>query len=120
MGPREDEYVKYYDKSYEGPVYGNSLDEANELVAEHAYETDWVARGSLDGLSDNPVLLGQLIDSTKGLNYNEAKKRLTIVNPRKGNVAALNKLLKDPIFEIREMDAKSIKQLEDEMMEALY
>lgn len=118
--PKENDYVKYYDESVEGPVYGNSLDEANELIAEHAYESDWVGRGSLESLSDNPVLLGQLIESTSGLGYNEGKKRLTIKDPRKGNAAALNELLKKPIFEIREMDAQAMKKLEDEIMEELY
>lgn len=118
--PREDEYVKYYDESFEGPVYGNSQDEINELIAEYAEDMDWEAHGSVQELSDNPVLLQQLIDSSKGIKYENSEKRLYLDDPNVSNVAAVNDLLRKPIFEIREMNTQAIKQLENEMMEDMY
>jgi hypothetical protein len=117
--PRENEFVKYYDESFEGLVYGNSQDEVNKLIAQYAYGTDYVGRGSLEALSDNPVLLKQLIDSSKGVNHSPSKKKLTL-SYHAENAAAINELLKEPIFEIREMDAQAIKKIEDEIMEELY
>ncbi len=118
--PRDDDYVRFFDEDFEGPVYANSQDELNELIAQQAYEMDWEAFGSLESLSDNPVLLQQLIDSSKGLNYNENKKRLSVRDPRKSSAAGLNELLKEPIYEIREMNAEEIRKLENEMMEDIY
>lgn len=118
--PREKDFVKYYDESFEGLVYGNSQEEVNGLIADYAYDADFVGRGTLESLSDNPVLLKQLIDSAKGIKYSEAKKKLTVAHTDGNSAAALNELLKEPIFEIREMDAQSIKKLEDEIMEEMY
>ena len=117
--PREKDFVKNFDEYFEGLVYGNSQDEVNGMMAEYAYGADYVGRGSLEDLSDNPVLLKQLIDSSKGVNYDSSKKKLTL-NYNAENAAALNDLLKQPIFEIREMDAEAIKKIEDELMEAMY
>jgi len=118
--PRDDDFARFFEEDFEGPIYANSQDELNDLLAQQAYEMDWEAFGSFESLSDSPVLLQQLVDSSKGLNYNEGKKRLSIRDPRNSNAAALNELLKNPIYEIREMDAQSVKNLEDEIMSELY
>lgn len=120
--PRENDYARFFDECFEGPIYGSSLDEANELLAEQVddYGDDWQAGGALDALSDNPAMLRSLIDSSKGVRYDESKSRLYLKRPRAEDVIALNALLKQPIYEIRELDASEIRALENEMMEGCY
>jgi len=117
--PEGDEYVQFYDEEFQGPVFGNSLDELNGLIVEHA-DSNWSARGSLEDLSENPVLLRQAIDSATGIDYDEDKQRLTMSRPGPGEAVALNGLLKKPIFEVREMDIEAITRLENEIMEEMY
>ena len=118
--PREGEYVQYFDEDFQGPVFANSLDELNDLITEHADDAGWSGKGSLEELSENPVLLRQTIDSAKGIKYDESRQRLTISRPGPGEAVALNSLLRKPIFEVREMDIDAIKRLENEIMEEMY
>ena len=64
--------------------------------------------------------LRQTIDGATGIEYDEVKERLSISKPGPGEAVALNSLLKQPIFEVREMDVEAIKRLENEIMEEMY
>lgn len=57
---------------------------------------------------------GQLIESATGISYNWPANKLNCGNADPGNIGALNDLLRQRIFEARELDAAALEQIEDE------
>lgn len=116
--PVEEKYFQTIDEGFEGFVYGASRDEAMKMIESHDINLDWEGlekQGTLDELSDNPTVLRQFIASTAEIEYDESDAVLRFGYPETEHVIALNALLKEPIFEIRELTVAEIKDLEKEI-----
>lgn len=70
--------------------------------------------GSLEQLSDSPILLQAAIDSQKNLKYNSAKQQLKICKQDPKALRAVHDLLKTPLYEIRTHSLAELMQLEQQ------
>lgn len=112
-----EKYCMTFDEGYEGPVYGASLDEALKLLDDHDIQLDWEGfemQGTLEDLSDNPNVLRQFIDSVDEFEYDEEGNVLRFEYADTRDVVALNALLREPIFQVRELTVDEIRQIEKE------
>jgi len=101
----------------------NSYDEAlADATYPDAYRlyTNIPLQGTLEELSEQPIMLKSFIETTIGVDYDNDKQAIAInygINPQ--DYAGLNALLKQPLFEIREFpyeDAKDIPHAPFEYM----
>ncbi len=67
--------------------------------------------GTLEELSDAPMLLSQLINGSPDITYNENTKTLSI-NPEQHSLNSVNALLKNPLYEIRYLTINEIYAIE--------
>jgi len=116
--PREEKYFQVVDEGFEGLVYGASHDEVMKLVEQHDIALNWEGMemaGSPGELSDNPTLLLQYIESADEMEYDKSDSVLRFGYPEAKAVMGLNALLKEQIFEVRELSVEEIKELEEEI-----
>jgi len=115
---KEETYLMDYDEEYESVESVVSFESKDALIKELenvAEYNEWNQfNGTLEELSSNPLLLQKLIDSDKSLKYNENKKQLKVGRKKSSTYAALNELLKSPLFEIRSFSLPEILKLQEE------
>lgn len=114
----EQSYQMDYDECFEGLVYSSSQGETMGDLAELMEDNDWgdvEIKGSIKELSDQPTILGALIDNNECFTFNEDKQFLKLSNTKPEQFAALNELLKKPFFEIRKLTATQIMEMEEDM-----
>jgi len=99
---------KDYD-SYDGTTDSDYI--SNVFLYVNDYIGTRTMNGSLDELSDAPLLLSQLIKNNPNIKYNEDSKTLEI-NPDEQTLNSVNALLKKPLFEIRYLTIKEIYEIE--------
>ena len=103
-----------------GLVYTESREEAlanlEILMEDHEWGTMQIA-GTLEELSPNPVLLEQLIKTSKCLTYDQSQPSVKVKKAKAKDLAALNELLHQPLFELRELDYQTIMEIEKEFRE---
>jgi len=98
-------------------AYEESRDEIIEELGTAAY-FNWNEHeiaGSVDSLSDSPTILNSLIEKTDGFDFvnNDGEQVLKLESDDGAALAALNELLKQPLFEIRELSLEQIIEIEE-------
>ncbi len=111
----EQQYALNHDESGSFLIYADSpqqlLDQQLEDVM-YALDERLTMNGSLEHLSDSPVLLQAAIDSQKNIKYNSSKQQLKITKQDPTALRAVHDLLKTPLYEIREHNLAELMQLE--------
>ena len=112
----EQDFLHDYDEGYEGLSYAHTEAKALVGLEDWIYNKDWDSKlklkGSLEKLSGSPILLQQLIESNKRMSYQVEKSRLVVKKTKVKDLVALNALLSQPLFEVRELTPEAIIELE--------
>ena len=111
----EEKYQYDYDEYYTGLVYAESREGAianlQSLMEDKKWATMQIA-GTLEELSPNPILLEQLIKTSKCFTYDQSQPSVRVKKAKAKDIAALNELLNQPLFELRELDPQTIIEIE--------
>lgn len=116
--PEREQYFHTIDEGFEGLVYGTSRDELMKLIEGHNVCLDWSEwerSGTPEELSDNPTLLRKLIDTTDEFEFDAEADVVRFEDPATEQVIALSALLKKPIFEVRELSAEEVRDIEQDV-----
>ena len=109
-------YAMDYDEYFTGLVYSETREDLYPYLTDLMSDEGWYKlklNGTYDEISDQPMLLEQLVSSTKGVEYNEAKKVLKFNRPKVADLVAVNELLKSKLFELRSLSLKEIQDIEE-------
>lgn len=115
---KKQQWVEEHDECFAGLIYSESLDAFKSKVEHIFADYDYSAieiKGSLDELSAQPILLQAMISTQSGLSYDEAKQTLVIDAWQDEALYAVNSLLKQPLFEIKEIGLEEIQTIEKEL-----
>ena len=116
----EQQFQMEYDEYFTSLVYAPSREAAMENLATLMVDKGWRSKkieGTLEDLSSNPILLKQLIQTNSCLSYDASLPAVKLKKAKANDLAALNELLKNPFFEVRELEPQSIMELEQELGE---
>lgn len=117
---KEQDWFKQYDEDFTGLIYATSADQL-KAHAGHIFEdyddADIELQGSIEDLSHHPVLFQSMIGTSEGLFYDENTHTLTIRAWDSDALFAIHPLLKQPLFEIRELSVPEIQRIEEELRE---
>lgn len=110
---QDEAYFGHYDT--DAIVFGSHEDfiETNESNWYFLQRISTTLNGTLSELSDSPEILENFLKTAIGINYSTEKSHLEI-NGHSSNyqtIKALNALLKQPLFEIRQVTLEEIAQL---------
>ena len=111
-------WVEEHDECFAGLIYSENLDAFKSKVEHIFADYDYSAielKGSLEELSAQPILLQAMISAQSGLSYDEAKQTLVIDAWQDEALYAVNSLLKQPLFEIKEIGLEEIQTIEKEL-----
>ena len=114
-------WVEEHDEFFAGLVYADRPEQlktnVGTIFADYDYD-DIELKGSFEDLSEQPVLLQALIKNNKALKYNNKSQTLTILQGwEEEGLYAVNPLLKQPLFEIKEISLDEIQTIEKELAE---
>ena len=115
---KKQRWVEEHDECFAGLIYSENLDAFKSKVEHIFADYDYSAielKGSLDELSAQPILLQAMISTQSGLSYDEAKQTLVIDPWQDEALYAVNSLLKQPLFEIKEIGLEEIQTIEKEL-----
>ena len=115
---KKQRWVEEHDECFAGLIYSENLDAFKSKVEHIFADYDYSAielKGSLEELSAQPILLQAMISAQSGLSYDEAKQTLVIDAWQEDALYAINPLLKQPIFEIKEIGLEEIQTIEKEL-----
>lgn len=115
---KKQQWVEEHDEYFTGLVYCENPEQLKSEVRNIFADYDYASielKGSLEELSEQPVLLKALLTTEVGLNYDENKKVLTIDSWQQEALYTLNPLLKQPLFEIKLIDFDEIQRIEKEL-----
>ena len=115
---KKQRWVEEHDECFAGLIYSENLDAFKSKVEHIFADYDYSAieiKGSLDELSAQPILLQAMISTRSGLSYDEAKQTLVIDAWQDEALYAVNSLLKQPLFEIKEIGLEEIQTIEKEL-----
>jgi hypothetical protein len=104
---------KYYiEENYNGEkyVYCSQIQDVTYWSLDSLYDNDLSVSGSLSELSDQPILLKKVIESHASCDYNVESQVLNIADDQA--LFAINPLLKNPIFEVRQLTIEQIAEIE--------
>lgn len=115
---KQQKWVEEHDECFASLVYSENTDELKNKIeyvfADYDYEAIQL-KGTLEQLSEQPLLLKALLAAESGLSYDENTQTLTIGAWQEDALYAINPLLKQPIFEIKEIGLEEIKTIEKEL-----
>ena len=118
-----EQFQMRYDEYSTSLVYAPSRESAmanlKDLMDDKRWQTQTI-KGTLEDLSATPVLLKQAIAATSSFSYDESLPGIKLKRAKATDLAALNELLKKPLFEIRELEPATILELEAELKEDFY
>ena len=109
-------YEMEYDEYFTGLIYSEHREDLNAYLEDVMSNEDWSKlklEGTLDEISDQPVLLKQFVSATKGFQYDEDKKVLKFKRPKVADLVAVNELLKNKLFELRSLTLKEVQEIEE-------
>ncbi len=109
------EYQHEYDEYYTGMVYAESRAGVTDNLKAFMKDKGWRTMeldGALEDLTRSPVLLRRLIETTACLAYDHSRPSVIVENAEAADLAALNELLKKPLFEVRELSPQEVVELE--------
>ena len=115
---KKQRWVEEQDECFAGLIYSENLDAFKSKVEHIFADYDYSAielKGSLEELSAQPILLQAMISAQSGLSYDEAKQTLVIDAWQDEALYAVNSLLKQPLFEIKEIGLEEIQTIEKEL-----
>ncbi len=115
---KNQQWLQEHDEFSASLVYVEEQDQLKNKVEAIFADYDYAEinlEGSLEELSNHPVLLQALIATESGLSYDETKKVLTIGEWEDVALYAINPLLKQPLFEIKEISLEEIQTIEKEL-----
>jgi hypothetical protein len=115
---KKQQWVEEHDECFAGLIYSENLDAFKSKVEHIFADYDYSAieiKGSLDQLSAQPILLQAMISTRSGLSYDEAKQTLVIDAWQDEALYAVNSLLKQPLFEIKEISLEEIQKIEKDL-----
>ena len=115
---KKQRWVEEHDECFAGLIYSENLDAFKSKVEHIFADYDYSAielKGSLEELSAQPILLQAMISAQSGLSYDEAKQTLVIDAWQDEALYAVNSLLKQPLFEIKEIGLEQIQTIEKEL-----
>ena len=100
-------------------AYEESRDDIIEELGNAAY-FNWNEHeisGTADSLSDSPTMLSSLVQKTEGFDFvtTNGDTCLRLDSNDGKALSALNELLKQPLFEIRELTIEEVIEIQDEM-----
>jgi len=116
----EQQFQMEDDEYFTSLVYAPSREAAMKNLQTLMEDQGWQSRkiiGTPEELSSNPILLKQLIQTNSCLSYDASLPAIKLKKAKANDLAALNQLLKNPFFEVRELDPQSIMELEKELGE---
>jgi len=94
------------------PYFFDTYEEALKKAEENPNFTIRTLNGTLEELSNSPILLKSLINSAYGIEYDEEKKVLRTKHLSTYESIALNELLKVKMFEIKEIPMSTVENIE--------
>ena len=115
---KKQRWVEEHDECFACLIYSENLDAFKSKVEHIFADYDYSAielKGSLEELSAQPILLQAMISAQSGLSYDEAKQTLVIDAWQDEALYAVNSLLKQPLFEIKEIGLEEIQTIEKEL-----
>ena len=113
---KQQDWIKEYDECFAGLIYAASPEYLKPYM-EHVFsefdEPNIVLQGTLDSLTENPILMQSLIATHAGLSYSQDQLRIQAWDD--DALFAINTMLKQPLFEIREIALDEIQSIEKEL-----
>lgn len=94
------------------PYFFSTYTEALQKAKEYLTYMGKTLNGELNELSNNPIFLKSLINSSDQFEYDYDKMILTVKYPSIDELIALNELLKIKVFEIKEIPISMIENIE--------
>lgn len=116
---KQQKWVEEHDEFFAGLAYADQPEQlktnVRSIFADYDYD-DIELKGSFEDLSEQPVLLQALIKNNKALKYNNKSQTLIIMQGwEEEGLYAVNPLLKQPLFEIKEISLDEIQTIEKEL-----
>lgn len=115
---KKQQWLEEHDEFFAGLIYAESpellKDKIESIFKDYDY-SDIELEGSLESLSDQPILLKALIQTDYALSYDEDKQILNIGLWQNEALYAVNALLKQPLFEVKQIELEEIQRLEKEL-----
>ncbi|ENW08479.1 hypothetical protein [Acinetobacter beijerinckii] len=116
---KKQQWVEEHDEFFASLVYSQQPEQLKSNVvtifADYDYG-DIQIKGSFEELSDQPALLQAMIHSQSGLKYNQETQTLIIMHGwEEEPLYAVNPLLKQPLFEIKQIALEEIQAIETEL-----
>jgi hypothetical protein len=102
-----------YNMTTEWDIQSNNFLRAYITTSESIY-----INGTLEELTDAPLLLNQLIEQDPNLDYDNLNKILKI-QPDEQSLNSVNALLKNPLYEIRYLTIQEIYEIEQTLNKKL-
>lgn len=117
--PEDEEYLTIDDECTSALFYEQTRTElekeADELL-EYRWDEEVIdKKGSYAEISDNPTALEKIVIDTKGLSYNDKMQCLKIDTSKPTAVFAVNDLLKQPLFEIKQLSLEEVQEIEKDL-----
>jgi hypothetical protein len=116
---KQQKWVEEHDEFFASLAYADQPEQlktnVRTIFADYDYG-DIELKGSFEDLSEQPVLLQALIKNNKALKYNNKSQTLTILQGwEEEGLYAVNPLLKQPLFEIKEIEIEEIQRIEKDL-----
>jgi hypothetical protein len=116
---KQQKWVEEHDEFFASLAYADQPEQlkmnVRAIFADYDYG-DIELKGSFEDLSEQPVLLQALIKNNKSLKYNDKSKILTILQGwEEEGLYMVNPLLKQPLFEIKEIEIEEIQRIEKDL-----
>ncbi len=80
-------------------------------------EEDFIYQGTLDEMSETPMLLRNILANLEWVKYDEVQQCLTISSYDVSAILQLNSLLKPPIFEVKALSLQQVLEIEQKIAE---
>ncbi|MBH2002860.1 MAG: hypothetical protein I8H98_11460 [Moraxellaceae bacterium] len=116
---KQQKWVEEHDEFFASLAYADQPEQlktnVGTIFADYDYG-DIQLKGSLEELSDQPILLQAMITAQSSLKYDQKSQTLIIMQGwEEEGLYAVNPLLKQPLFEIKEIELEEIQRIEKEL-----
>ena len=115
---KKQQWAEEHDEFFAGLIYAEDPEQlkgkVGHIFADYGH-SEISLQGSFEDLSSQPGLLKALVAAQGGLGYDEQKQMLYIGAWEDDALYAVNALLKQPLFEIKEIGLEEIQRLEKEL-----
>lgn len=115
------DWYKEYHEGFEGLIYVENEAELQEKMEHVFYEggdAHIILKGTLEELTEYPILLANFIATQPGLEYKN--QTLTIKKWDNEALFCANPLLKKPFFEIRKLSLNDVLMIEQQLKDLYY